>query len=580
MMRRFTSVGSPSLLRVSRRWAQTAAVDISPATLAAAKALNAPLSQTDPELFDIIEQEKRRQQRSLVLIPSENFTSKSVLDALGSVMSNKYSEGYPHARYYGGNEFIDMAEDMCRERALTAFKADPAKWGVNVQPLSGSPANMCVFSAILKPHDRLMGLDLPHGGHLSHGFQTETKKISMVSVYFETMPYRLNEATGIIDYDALEANAALFRPKVIIAGTSAYSRHIDYARMRQICDKVGAYLLADMAHISGLVAAGVVPTPFEYADIVTTTTHKSLRGPRGAMIFFRKGLRGTDKKGKEIMYNLEGPINASVFPGHQGGPHNHTITALATALKQANSPEFVAYQKQVLSNSQVKSHAPYVYLTHVTPRSHMSHPTLRTCHIPSFSHVTPHFSHMARPTVRTVRTSCHSSSPCFPMDRTSSLVVVPFFDEQRFADAMTSRGYSLVSGGTENHLLLVDLKPKGIDGARVESVLEMANIALNKNTVPGDKSAFIPGGIRVGTPALTSRGFEEGDFETVAGLIDRGVEIAKKVNGSGIGKKLADFKEALRANEWAEIAELRADVEAFAAQFPCIGFEAEEMKYK
>merc|ERR1711967_135053 len=220
--------------------------------------------------------------------------------------------------------------------------------------------------------------------------------------------------------------------------------------------------------------AGGGPTPFEDADIVTTTTHKSLRGPRGAMIFFRKGLRGTDKKGKEIMYNLEGPINASVFPGHQGGPHNHTITALATALKQANSPEFVAYQKQVLSNS------------------------------------------------------------------------------QRFADAMTSRGYSLVSGGTENHLLLVDLKPKGIDGARVESVLEMANIALNKNTVPGDKSAFIPGGIRVGTPALTSRGFEEGDFETVAGLIDRGVEIA----------------------------ELRADVEAFAAQFPCIGFEAEEMKYK
>merc|ERR1711988_1402563 len=304
------------------------------------------------------------------------------------------------------------------------------------------------------------------------------------------------------DYDALEANAALFRPKVIIAGTSAYSRHIDYARMRQICDKVGAYLLADMAHISGLVAAGVVPTPFEYADIVTTTTHKSLRGPRGAMIFFRKGVRGTDKKGKEIMYNLEGPINASVFPGHQGGPHNHTITALATALKQANSPEFVAYQKQVLSNS------------------------------------------------------------------------------QRFADAMTSRGYSLVSGGTENHLLLVDLKPKGIDGARVESVLEMANIALNKNTVPGDKSAFIPGGIRVGTPALTSRGFEEGDFETVAGLIDRGVEIAKKVNGSGIGKKLADFKAALNEKPHPAIEKLAADVAQFAAQFPCVGFDETTMKYK
>ena len=196
--------------------------------------LNASLAETDPELFDIIEKEKGRQQCSLVLIPSENFTSRAVLEALGSVMSNKYSEGYPNARYYGGNEFIDMAEDLCRNRALEAFRADPAKWGVNVQTLSGSPANMCAFSAVCKPHDRIMGLDLPHGGHLSHGFQTPTKKISMVSVYFETMPYRLNEATGYIDYDALEASATLFRPKIIIAGTSAYSRHIDYKRMRQV----------------------------------------------------------------------------------------------------------------------------------------------------------------------------------------------------------------------------------------------------------------------------------------------------------------------------------------------------------
>ena len=463
--------------------------------------LNAPLAETDPELFDIMEHEKRRQRTSLVLIPSENFTSKAVLDALGSVMSNKYSEGYPAARYYGGNEFIDMAEDLCRDRALAAFGADPAQWGVNVQTLSGSPANFCVFSAVCKPHDRIMGLDLPHGGHLSHGFQTPTKKVSMVSVYFETMPYRLDEATGYIDYDALEASAALFRPKVIIAGTSAYARHIDYKRMREICDKVGAYMLADMAHISGLVAAGVVPSPFEFADIVTTTTHKSLRGPRGAMIFFRKGVRSVNKKGVETMYDLEGPINASVFPGHQGGPHNHTITALATALKQAASPEFKAYQEQVLSNSQA------------------------------------------------------------------------------FASAMTSRGYTLVSGGTSNHLLLVDLKPSGIDGARVEAVLEMASIALNKNTVPGDKSAFIPGGIRVGTPALTSRGFEEGHFEDVAEFIHRGVEIAKEVNGSGIGSKLADFKAALKAQEWAPITALKADVEAFASQFPTIGFDEESMRY-
>jgi len=468
----------------------------------AVDALNAPLSQTDPELFDIIEHEKKRQRTSLCLIPSENFTSVSVLDALGSVMSNKYSEGYPHARYYGGNEFIDMAEDLCRTRALTAFHADPAKWGVNVQPLSGSPANFQAFSAVLKPHDRIMGLDLPHGGHLSHGFQTETKKISMVSVYFETMPYRLDEATGYIDYDALEASATLFRPKVIIAGTSAYARHIDYPRMRQICDKVGALMLADMAHISGLVAAGVVPSPFEHADIITTTTHKSLRGPRGAMIFYRKGVQKVDKKGNEVMYDLEGPINASVFPGHQGGPHNHTITALATALKQAASPQFLEYQQQVLSNSQA------------------------------------------------------------------------------FASAMVSRGYTLVSGGTENHLMLVDLRPAGVDGAHVESVLELASIALNKNTVPGDKSALIPGGIRVGTPALTSRGFAEAHFDQVAEFIHRGVGIAKDINGLATGKKLADFKAALGAQEHAAVTALRADVEAFAGTFPCVGFDAETMKYK
>merc|ERR1712151_674022 len=346
-----------------------------------------------------------------------------------------------------------MGESLCQRRALEACKLDPKDWGVNVQSLSGSPANFQVFTALCDVHDRIMGLDLPHGGHLSHGYQTDSKKISMVSKYFESIPYRLNEETGLIDYDECEKFAMRIRPKILIAGTSAYSRLIDYSRMRQIADKCGAYLLADMAHISGLVVGGVVPTPFEYADIVTTTTHKSLRGPRGAMIFYRKGVRGHTKKGDAIMYDLEGPINASVFPGHQGGPHNHTISALATALKQASTPEFVLYQKQVLSNS------------------------------------------------------------------------------SSFADAMTKRGYSLVSGGTENHLMLVDLKPAGVDGARVEAVLELANIAINKNTVPGDKSALIPGGIRMGTPALTSRGFEEEHFDAVAGFIDRGVAIAKEVAG-------------------------------------------------
>lgn len=256
------------------------------------------------------------------------------MDAVGSVMTNKYSEGYPGARYYGGNEFIDQAESLCQARALAAFRLDPERWGVNVQPLSGSPANFQVYTGLLKPHDRIMGLDLPHGGHLSHGFSTPTKKISATSIYFEQMPYRLDESSGIIDYDMLEKTASLFRPKILIAGASAYTRHYDYPRMRAIADSVSGYLLADMAHISGLVAAGLVPSPFEHADVVTTTTHKSLRGPRGAMIFFRKGERGKTKKGEPIMYDLAERINFAVFPGLQGGPHNHTIAGLACALKQ------------------------------------------------------------------------------------------------------------------------------------------------------------------------------------------------------------------------------------------------------
>ncbi|PNX96018.1 serine hydroxymethyltransferase mitochondrial-like, partial [Trifolium pratense] len=320
------------------------------------KQLNSSLEEVDPEIADIIELEKARQWKTLEhrhslerrvpsivrfrdnlgleLIPSENFTSLSVMQAVGSIMTNKYSEGYPGARYYGGNEYIDMAETLCQKRALEAFRLDPAKWGVNVQPLSGSPSNFQVYTALLKPHDRIMALDLPHGGHLSHGYQTDTKKISAVSIFFETMPYRLDESTGYIDYDQLEKSATLFRPKLIVAGASAYARLYDYARVRKVCDKQKAVLLADMAHISGLVAAGVIPSPFDYADIVTTTTHKSLRGPRGAMIFFRKGLKEVNKQGKEVFYDYEDKINQAVFPGLQGGPHNHTITGLAVALKQ------------------------------------------------------------------------------------------------------------------------------------------------------------------------------------------------------------------------------------------------------
>lgn len=233
-------------------------------------------------------------------------------------MQNKYSEGYPGARYYGGNEHIDEAERICQRRALQAFSLKESEWGVNVQALSGSPANLYAYSALLNPHDRLMGLDLPHGGHLSHGYQTPTKKISAISKYFETLPYRLNEQTGLIDYDKLEELATLYRPKLVVAGTSAYSRLIEYERMREICDKINAYLLSDISHISGLVAAGVIPSPFPFSDVVTTTSHKSLRGPRGAMIFYRKGVRRVNKDGMQEMWDLESKINQSVFPGHQG----------------------------------------------------------------------------------------------------------------------------------------------------------------------------------------------------------------------------------------------------------------------
>ncbi|KAJ0981746.1 hypothetical protein J5N97_010001 [Dioscorea zingiberensis] len=444
------------------------------------KQLNAPLETVDPEIADIIELEKARQWKGLELIPSENFTSVSVMQAVGSVMTNKYSEGYPGARYYGGNEYIDMAESLCQKRALEAFGLDPAKWGVNVQSLSGSPANFQVYTALLKPHERIMALDLPHGGHLSHGYQTDTKKISAVSIFFETMPYRLNESTGYIDYEQLEKSAALFRPKLIVAGASAYARLYDYARIRKVCDKQKAILLADMAHISGLVAAGVIPSPFEYADVVTTTTHRVTCGPRGAMIFFRKGVKEINKQGQEDK------INAAVFPGLQGGPHNHTITGLAVALKQATTPEYKAYQEQVLSNC------------------------------------------------------------------------------AKFAQSLQEKGYDLVSGGTENHLVLVNLKNKGIDGSRVEKVLELVHIAANKNTVPGDVSAMVPGGIRMGTPALTSRGFVEEDFAKVAELFDTAVKLALKIKAETKGgSKLKDFLATIQTDSsiQSEIKKLQYEVE-------------------
>jgi glycine hydroxymethyltransferase len=393
-------------------------------------------AQTRAQARSLTSAPRRTHAQGLELIPSENFVSASVMEAVGSVMTNKYSEGYPGARYYGGNEFIDQAENLCRERALAAFRLDPEQWGVNVQPLSGSPANFQVYTALLNPHDRIMGLDLPHGGHLSHGFSTPTKKISATSIFFEQMPYRLNESTGIIDYETLEKTAALFRPKILIAGASAYTRHYDYPRMRAIADSVNAYLLADMAHISGLVAADLVPSPFDHADVVTTTTHKSLRGPRGAMIFFRKGERGRTKKGEPILYDLEERINFAVFPGLQGGPHNHTISGLACALKQVCSFKAAA----------------------------------RLCRLSAPCHADLCIQAVVSIVVR-------SSASVASIDQRGVCVQAqgPEFrayqeqvlrNAQALAEGMQSHGYDLVSGGTDNHIVLTDLRGNGVDGAR------------------------------------------------------------------------------------------------------------------
>lgn len=249
---------------------------------------NALLQDADPVIYDMIEKEKNRQWRGLELIASENFTSTAVIGALGSVFTNKYSEGYPDARYYGGNEIVDEMEKLCQKRALEAFGLDPEEWGVNVQPYSGSPANFAVYTALLNPHDRIMGLDLPSGGHLTHGFYTAKRRVSATSIYFESLPYRVDMTTGYLDYEKLDELAKLFIPKLIVAGGSAYPRDWDYAKFRETCDSVGAYLMVDMAHISGLVATGCARSPFEYADIVTSTTHKSLRGPRSGLIFYRR----------------------------------------------------------------------------------------------------------------------------------------------------------------------------------------------------------------------------------------------------------------------------------------------------
>jgi glycine hydroxymethyltransferase len=453
------------------------------------------LEEHDPVLFDLIEKEKHRQWSGLELIASENFTSKAVFQCLGSALTNKYSEGYPGKRYYGGNEFIDQVENLCIERALQAYGLNPEEWGVNVQPYSGSPANFAVYTALLRPHDRIMGLDLPSGGHLTHGFYTFSKAdngrkaVSATSIYFESLPYRVHPSTGLIDYDALEVQASLFKPALIIAGGSAYPREWEYARYRKIADDNGSLLMMDMAHISGLVAAGEAASPFQYCDIVTTTTHKSLRGPRSGVIFFRKDAR-----------NFEAKINAAVFPGLQGGPHVHQIAGIATQLKEVASPEFKEYARQVRVNA--------VALADQLTRVH---------------------------------------------------------------------GYTLATGGTVNHLVLWDLKPQNLSGSKMQTICDHCSITLNKNAVLGDKSALTPGGVRIGTPALTTRGLGEDHFRQVADFLHEAVQIALRIQEAN-GKTLKDFEAAVTTSP--EVRALRVKIQKFITQFPMPGFDVETMRYK
>ena len=381
------------------------------------------IEKIDPEVWASIQRESQRQEEQIELIASENYTSPAVLQAQGSILTNKYAEGYPGKRYYGGCEYVDEVETLAKERAKKLF-CEPCgvEMAVNVQPHSGAQAKMGLFFALLNPGDTVMGMSLAEGGHLSHGM-----KLNMSGKWFNVVSYGLNEKEAI-DYDALEKLALEHKPKLIIAGASAYSLHIDFKRFAEIAKKVDAYFMVDMAHYAGLIAAGVYPSPFPYADIVTTTTHKTLRGPRGGMIFCKP--------------ELEKQINTAMFPGIQGGPLMHVIAGKAIALHEALQPEYKEYQKQVIKNAAV------------------------------------------------------------------------------FADELQKRGLRIVSGGTQSHVMLVDLRSKNITGKEAETVLHDVGITVNKNSIPNDpQKPFVTSGIRIGSPAMTTRGMKEEEAREIASLI-------------------------------------------------------------
>ena len=403
------------------------------------------LRRVDPEIFSLLEQEDQRQRDTIRLIPSENYTSAAVLEALSSALSNKYSEGYPGKRYYEGQQFIDQVEQLCIGRAKTLFGAEHA----NVQPYSGSPANLAVYLAFCKPGDTIMGLGLPAGGHLTHGWN-----VSISGKYFVSVPYGVRKDTGRVDLNEVAELARKHKPKVLFCGGMAVLWTIDFPGFAQIAQEVGAVLVADIAHISGLVAGGAHPTPVGHAEVVTTTTHKTLRGPRGGMILCNaKHAQALDR---------------AVFPGLQGGPHNATVAALAVALKEAQSDDFRRYAHQIVKNAKA------------------------------------------------------------------------------LATALLARGYELVSGGTDNHLILIDLTNKGIAGKRAAQALDRAGLETNYNSVPFDpRKPFDPSGIRIGTPSVTSRGMLESDMEQVAAWFDRAIEAEKQSDAQAITRIAGEVREFL-----------------------------------
>ncbi len=435
------------------------------------------LSKTDPEIYDLIQKEQQRQENTLMMIPSENIASKAVEEAVGSCLGNKYAEGYPKKRYYQGQAYVDEVELLAQERAKNLFNVEY----VNVQPYSGSPANLAVYFALLQPQDVIMGLSLAAGGHLTHG-----ANLNASSRFFRAVNYSVDER-GYIDFDSLERLALKHKPKIIVAGTTAYPRLLDWKRFSQIAEKVGAYLLADISHIAGLVAAGVYPSPMDFAHIITTTTHKTLRGPRGAMIM-------VSKRGLEKDPDLSTKIDKAIIPGLQGGPHLNTIAGIAVALKEAESENFKKYAKAVVDNAKT------------------------------------------------------------------------------LEKSLQKLGFNLVTGGTDSHLLLIDLRNKGLLGNTAAEGLESANIVVNRNSVPNDPNPpFFPSGIRIGTPGITSRGMGEVQMQKIAEFIDSVVSDLSRIAESLSFDLVSQRKRSVRSQiieRSEEVKRVAEEVSRLCKDFP------------